>query len=84
MSTNEHQLLPIHFRRLADLGERDRVAIRWLLRSADENGIVREGIAVRFGRAWWIDAEKLPAFLAKRSAIARRQIATGSEATPML
>jgi hypothetical protein len=69
-NTNE-QLLPQRFRKLAELGDADRRAIRWLIRHADQNGIVEAGIVVRLGRCWWIDSEALPTFLAQRSAVKR-------------
>lgn len=41
--------------------------LKWLLRHADENGIVEAGVAVKFGREWYIASDKLPAFLAEHT-----------------
>lgn len=50
---------------LADYPDNERTKLRWLLRGADENGIVAEGVAIKFGREWRINTEKLPAFLGR-------------------
>lgn len=52
---------------LTDLPETERTKLRWLLRNAAENGIVAEGVAIKFGRQWLINTEILPAFLQQQT-----------------
>jgi hypothetical protein len=72
MDAQTRQVLPAHFRKLASLSAPERSSIRWLIRFAEENGIVREGIVIRFGRNWWIDTERLPDFLRRQSTVVSR------------
>lgn len=51
--------------KIADFSEGEQLKLRWLLRNASENGIVDQGVAVKFGREWRIHEKKLPGFLRK-------------------
>ncbi len=51
--------------RISDFSETEQHKLRWLLRNASENGIVDQGVAVKFGREWRINERKLPKFLQK-------------------
>ncbi len=51
------------YKKLADFPDDERTKLRWLLRHADENGIVEAGVALKFGREWRINSSKLPDFL---------------------
>jgi hypothetical protein len=48
---------------IRDFDEKERESIRHLCRTADENGIVEAGVAIRLGKSWRINREKLPEFL---------------------
>ncbi len=50
---------------IADFDEAEQLKLRWLLRNANGNGIVAQGVAVKFGREWRINPSKLPKFLQK-------------------
>ena len=50
---------------IADFSDGEQLKLRWLLRNANENGIVAQGVAVKFGREWRINERKLPRFLQK-------------------
>lgn len=49
--------------RIAEFPTKEQNKVRWLLRHSAENGMVEQGIAMKFGREWLINREKLPAFL---------------------
>ncbi len=50
---------------LAEFSKAEQLKLRWLLRNASENGIVNQGVAVKFGREWRINERELPRFLQK-------------------
>jgi len=50
---------------IADFSDAEQIKLRWLLRNANENGIVAQGVAVKFGREWRINKRELPRFLQK-------------------
>ena len=52
---------------LSDLPREDFQKMKWLLRYAGENGIVKDGVAVKFGRTWRINRAALPEFLRKET-----------------
>lgn len=52
---------------LKDFPPTERQKLKWLLRHAQDNGIIAAGVAVKFGRDWYICAAKLPAFLAEHT-----------------
>ena len=53
------------YKRISDFSRAEQFKLRWLLRHAAENGIVNDGVALKFGREWRIDEKKLPLFLRK-------------------
>jgi hypothetical protein len=62
MDTNT-RLLPSNWRSLAELSSHERTSVRWLLRFATTNRIVEKGVAVKLGKRWYINSERLPEFL---------------------
>jgi hypothetical protein len=52
---------------LADLPRDEFQKMKWLLLHAAENGIVADGVAVKFGRERRINTAKLPEFLRKET-----------------
>ncbi len=37
--------------------------LRWLVRNAADNGIVEAGVAIKYGRSWRINPQRLPDYL---------------------
>ena len=50
---------------LAEFSKPEQIKLRHLLRNARTNGIVADGVAVKFGREWRVNEKDLPAFLRK-------------------
>lgn len=48
---------------IQEFPSKEQNKLRWLLRHAAENGIVGEGVAMKFGREWRVNKRKLPGFL---------------------
>jgi len=63
-----------NWKRLSDFAAREQHKLRWLLRHADENGIVQAGVALKFGKEWHVNTQLLPGYLldATRKAMGRQ------------
>ena len=53
------------WKKISDFEASEQQKLRWLLRHAAGNNIVKDGIALKFGREWRINERKLPRFLQK-------------------
>ena len=51
------------WKKIRDFPTTEQNRLRWLVRHANQNGIVKAGAAMRFGHPWYINEAKLPDFL---------------------
>jgi len=58
---------------LKSFSEKERQALRWILRYARTNGVIEAGVALKFGREWLINVDNLPAYLHEQTMLRFRQ-----------
>jgi hypothetical protein len=75
---------PEQWPELKDLPDEDRRRIEWLLRFPEENGIVKCGCAVKFGKRWRVNRALWPEFLARETArvMDRKRLASPTKRHP--
>lgn len=57
----------LEWQRITDFPDKERNKLKWLVRHAASNGIVEAGVALKFGREWRINVERLPEFLRQQT-----------------
>jgi hypothetical protein len=55
------------WQRIDEFPRTEQSKLRWLLRHAPDNGIVEAGVALKYGREWRINSERLPGFLMRQT-----------------
>jgi hypothetical protein len=55
------------WQRITDFPAEERNKLRWLIRHATDNGIVEAGVAIKYGREWRVNRERLPDYLKQQT-----------------
>jgi len=53
--------------RITDFPKDEQQKIRYLVRHAVENGIVDAGVAIKYGREWRVNRQRLPDYLKQQT-----------------
>jgi hypothetical protein len=55
------------WQRIDDFPAEERNKLRFLLRHAMDNGIVEAGVAIKYGREWRVNRQRLPDYLKQQT-----------------